>query len=160
MLKFFQSIKSYVLAAIDLPPPVIVPQGISTVIGWAIYGLVYFGFAAANYPVVATEFGFTAGHAPLRGSDIHSGRCNSEKVYAAHSLGFRDIGMDRWIDCGMAVSIASYTVIADTTFLRRTRPIPWKVYGPDTNGRFGGLQGTGGLEATILDASWPWVGDV
>jgi RHS repeat-associated protein len=52
----------------------------------------------------------------------------------------------------MAVSIASYTVIADTTFLRRTRPIPWKVYGPDTNGRFGGLQGTGGLEATILDA--------
>ena len=29
---------------------------------------------------------------------------------------------------------------------------PWKVYGPDLNGRFGGLQGTGGLEATILDA--------
>ncbi|MBW8780720.1 MAG: hypothetical protein JF599_02365 [Verrucomicrobia bacterium] len=28
----------------------------------------------------------------------------------------------------------------------------WKVYGPDLNGRFGGLQGTGGLEATILDA--------
>jgi RHS repeat-associated protein len=27
----------------------------------------------------------------------------------------------------------------------------WKVYGPDLNGRFGGLQGTGGLEATILD---------
>ena len=28
----------------------------------------------------------------------------------------------------------------------------WKVYGPDLNGRFGGLHGTGGLEATILDA--------
>jgi RHS repeat-associated protein len=28
----------------------------------------------------------------------------------------------------------------------------WKVYGPDLNGRFGSLQGTGGLEATILDA--------
>ena len=28
----------------------------------------------------------------------------------------------------------------------------WKVYGPDLNGRFGGLQGTGGFEATILDA--------
>ncbi len=28
----------------------------------------------------------------------------------------------------------------------------WKVYGPDLNGRFGGLQGTGGLEAVILDA--------
>ena len=28
----------------------------------------------------------------------------------------------------------------------------WKVFGPDLNGRFGGLQGTGGLEATILDA--------
>jgi RHS repeat-associated protein len=28
----------------------------------------------------------------------------------------------------------------------------WKVYGPDLNGRFGGLNGTGGLEATILDA--------
>jgi RHS repeat-associated protein len=28
----------------------------------------------------------------------------------------------------------------------------WKVYGPDLNGRFGGLQGTGGLEATIVDA--------
>ncbi len=28
----------------------------------------------------------------------------------------------------------------------------WKVYGPDLNGRFGGLQGMGGLEATILDA--------
>jgi RHS repeat-associated protein len=28
----------------------------------------------------------------------------------------------------------------------------WKVYGPDLNGRYGGLQGTGGLEATILDA--------
>ena len=27
----------------------------------------------------------------------------------------------------------------------------WKVYGPDLNGRLGGLQGTGGLEATILD---------
>ncbi len=30
--------------------------------------------------------------------------------------------------------------------------ITWKVYGPDLNGRFGGLQGTGGLEAVILDA--------
>lgn len=29
----------------------------------------------------------------------------------------------------------------------------WKVYGPDLNGRFGGLQGTGGLEATVVDAS-------
>jgi len=29
----------------------------------------------------------------------------------------------------------------------------WKVYGPDLNGRYGGLQGTGGLEATIVDAS-------
>ena len=28
----------------------------------------------------------------------------------------------------------------------------WKVYGPDLNALFGGLQGTGGLEATILDA--------
>jgi RHS repeat-associated protein len=28
----------------------------------------------------------------------------------------------------------------------------WKAYGNDLNGRFGGLQGTGGLEATILDA--------
>jgi hypothetical protein len=28
----------------------------------------------------------------------------------------------------------------------------WKVYGPDLNGRYGGLQGTGGLEAVILDA--------
>jgi len=28
----------------------------------------------------------------------------------------------------------------------------YKVYGPDLNGRYGGLQGTGGLEATILDA--------
>ncbi len=28
----------------------------------------------------------------------------------------------------------------------------WKVYGPDLNGRFGGLQGTGGLETVILDA--------
>ena len=30
--------------------------------------------------------------------------------------------------------------------------IPWKVYGPDLNGRYGSLQGTGGLEATILDS--------
>jgi RHS repeat-associated protein len=28
----------------------------------------------------------------------------------------------------------------------------WKVYGPDLNGVFGSLQGTGGLEATITDA--------
>jgi hypothetical protein len=28
----------------------------------------------------------------------------------------------------------------------------WKVFGPDLNGRFGSLQGTGGLEAVILDA--------
>ena len=28
----------------------------------------------------------------------------------------------------------------------------WKVYGPDLNGVYGGLNGTGGLEATILDA--------
>jgi len=27
----------------------------------------------------------------------------------------------------------------------------WKVYGPDLNGHYGSLQGTGGLEATILD---------
>jgi hypothetical protein len=32
------------------------------------------------------------------------------------------------------------------------RAIDWKVYGPDLDGRFGSLQGTGGLEATILDA--------
>jgi hypothetical protein len=32
------------------------------------------------------------------------------------------------------------------------RPIDWKVYGPDLNGRFGSLQGTEGLEATILDS--------
>jgi RHS repeat-associated protein len=31
-------------------------------------------------------------------------------------------------------------------------PTFWKVYGPDLNGRFGGLQGTGGLEAVVLDA--------
>jgi RHS repeat-associated protein len=30
--------------------------------------------------------------------------------------------------------------------------VHWKVFGPDLNGRFGGLQGTGGLEAVILDA--------
>ena len=30
--------------------------------------------------------------------------------------------------------------------------LTWNVYGPDLNGRFGGLQGTGGLEAVILDA--------
>jgi RHS repeat-associated protein len=29
----------------------------------------------------------------------------------------------------------------------------WKVYGPDLNGRFGSLQGVGGLEATIVDAT-------
>ena len=29
----------------------------------------------------------------------------------------------------------------------------WKVYGPDLNGVYGGLNGTGGLEATILDAN-------
>jgi RHS repeat-associated protein len=28
----------------------------------------------------------------------------------------------------------------------------WKVYGPDLNGHYGSLQGTGGLEATILDS--------
>ena len=28
----------------------------------------------------------------------------------------------------------------------------WKVYGPDMNGAFGSFQGTGGLEATIVDA--------
>jgi RHS repeat-associated protein len=28
----------------------------------------------------------------------------------------------------------------------------WKVYGPDLNGHFGSLQGTGGLEATIVDS--------
>jgi RHS repeat-associated protein len=28
----------------------------------------------------------------------------------------------------------------------------WKIYGPDLNGIYGGLNGTGGLEATILDA--------
>jgi RHS repeat-associated protein len=28
----------------------------------------------------------------------------------------------------------------------------WKVYGPDLNGRYGGLQGTGGLEAVVMDA--------
>jgi RHS repeat-associated protein len=29
----------------------------------------------------------------------------------------------------------------------------WKVYGPDLNGTYGGLNGTGGLEATIMDAT-------
>ena len=28
----------------------------------------------------------------------------------------------------------------------------WKVYGPDMNGVYGGMQGTGGLEATVLDS--------
>ncbi len=28
----------------------------------------------------------------------------------------------------------------------------WKVYGPDMNGTYGGMQGTGGLEATVLDS--------
>jgi RHS repeat-associated protein len=28
----------------------------------------------------------------------------------------------------------------------------WKVYGPDLNGTYGGLQGTGGLEAVVMDA--------
>jgi RHS repeat-associated protein len=31
--------------------------------------------------------------------------------------------------------------------------LTWKVYGPDLNGSYGGLQGTGGLEATILDSN-------
>jgi RHS repeat-associated protein len=30
--------------------------------------------------------------------------------------------------------------------------LTYKVYGPDINGTYGGLQGTGGLEATIMDA--------
>jgi RHS repeat-associated protein len=30
--------------------------------------------------------------------------------------------------------------------------LPWKVYGPDLNGVYGGLQGTGGLEATVLNS--------
>ena len=34
----------------------------------------------------------------------------------------------------------------------------WKVYGPDLNGRFGDLQGTGGLEATILDSGGTTLG--
>jgi RHS repeat-associated protein len=34
-----------------------------------------------------------------------------------------------------------------------TMNLPWKVYGPDLNGSYGGLQGTGGLEATILDSN-------
>ncbi|MBS0631903.1 MAG: hypothetical protein JSS11_08320 [Verrucomicrobia bacterium] len=29
----------------------------------------------------------------------------------------------------------------------------WKVYGPDLNGRYGSLQGTGGLEATVIESS-------
>ena len=36
--------------------------------------------------------------------------------------------------------------------IARQAVAPWKVYGPDLNGQFGGLQGTGGLEATILDS--------
>jgi len=36
--------------------------------------------------------------------------------------------------------------------LAADRPRNWKVFGPDANGRFGSLQGTGGLEAVILDA--------
>jgi RHS repeat-associated protein len=39
----------------------------------------------------------------------------------------------------------SYEIVSGRTL--------WKVYGPDLNGRFGGLQGTGGLEAVILDAT-------
>jgi RHS repeat-associated protein len=39
------------------------------------------------------------------------------------------------------------------SIVRRTDVRSWKVYGPDLNGRFGGLQGTGGLEAVILDAN-------
>ena len=29
----------------------------------------------------------------------------------------------------------------------------YKVYGPDLNGTYGGLQGTGGLEATIMNGT-------
>ena len=43
--------------------------------------------------------------------------------------------------------ILRFAFLAVTNCLRR-----WKVYGPDLNGQFGGLQGTGGLEATILDS--------
>ena len=38
----------------------------------------------------------------------------------------------------------SYEIVSGQTL--------WKVYGTHLNGRFGGLQGTGGLEETILDA--------
>jgi hypothetical protein len=30
--------------------------------------------------------------------------------------------------------------------------VAWKVYGPDLNGTYGGMQGTGGLEATVLNS--------
>jgi RHS repeat-associated protein len=30
--------------------------------------------------------------------------------------------------------------------------LTWKVYGPDLNGTYGALQGTGGLEAVVMDA--------
>ena len=36
----------------------------------------------------------------------------------------------------------------------------WKVYGPDLNGIFGALQGTGGLEATIVDSGGTTLGVV
>src|ERR1035438_749073 len=34
----------------------------------------------------------------------------------------------------------------------------WKVYGPALDGHFGSLQGTGGLEATILDSGGTTLG--
>jgi hypothetical protein len=30
--------------------------------------------------------------------------------------------------------------------------LTWKVYGPDINEVYGGMQGTGGLEAVVMDA--------
>jgi hypothetical protein len=33
-----------------------------------------------------------------------------------------------------------------------TMNLDWKVYGPDIDGGYGGMQGTGGLEATVLDS--------
>jgi RHS repeat-associated protein len=46
----------------------------------------------------------------------------------------------------MPNSTSQSLIVCDSCFA------DWKVYGPDLNGRFGGLQGTGGLEAVILDA--------
>lgn len=47
---------------------------------------------------------------------------------------------------------AQFLEIGVTTVVGGTSAKAWKVYGPDLDERFGGLQGTGGLESTILDS--------